>query len=131
MQFEAASAVGLGVIQRARRFVSHLESHADWRPSVRTATDRSYHDPVSLERYLSPNPSVTTAVCGRFRPANGRARQGRTIMIDLKDLRDNPDRYRRGAELKGVKVDVDGALRLDEQWRGSQSEFERLRAEQN
>jgi seryl-tRNA synthetase len=52
-------------------------------------------------------------------------------MIDLKDLRDNPDRYRRGAELKGVKVDVDGVLRLDEQWRSSQSEFERLRAEQN
>jgi seryl-tRNA synthetase len=52
-------------------------------------------------------------------------------MIDLKDLRENPDRYRRGAELKGVKVDVDGVLRLDEQWRSSQSEFERLRAEQN
>jgi seryl-tRNA synthetase len=52
-------------------------------------------------------------------------------MIDLKDLRENPDRYRRGAELKGIKVDVDGVLRIDEQWRSSQSEFERLRAEQN
>ena len=28
-------------------------------------------------------------------------------------------------------MDVDGVLRLDEQWRSSQSEFERLRAEQN
>lgn len=52
-------------------------------------------------------------------------------MIDVKDLRDNPDKYRRGAELKNVKVDVDAILRLDEQWRASQTEFERLRAEQN
>src|SRR5258707_805462 len=39
-------------------------------------------------------------------------------MIDLKDLRDNPDRYRRGAELKGGKVDV-GGVRLA----GSRSYF--------
>ena len=52
-------------------------------------------------------------------------------MIDMKDLRENPDKYRRGAELKNVKVDIDAILRLDEQWRSSQTEFERLRAEQN
>ena len=52
-------------------------------------------------------------------------------MIDLKDLRENPDKYRRGAELKGVKVDIDAILQADEQWRASQAEFEKLRAEQN
>jgi seryl-tRNA synthetase len=52
-------------------------------------------------------------------------------MIDVKDLRENPDKYRRGAELKNVQVDIDAILRFDEQWRSSQTEFERLRAEQN
>src|SRR5205085_1895260 len=62
-------------------------------------------------------------------PYPGRTKDGR--MIDMKDLRENPDKYRRGAELKNVKVDIDAILRLDEQWRSSQTEFERLRAEQN
>ena len=31
-------------------------------------------------------------------------------MVDLKDLRENPDKYRRGAELKGVRVDIDEIL---------------------
>ena len=31
-------------------------------------------------------------------------------MIDLKDLRENPEKYRRGAELKGITVDVDALL---------------------
>ncbi len=52
-------------------------------------------------------------------------------MIDLKDLREDPAKYRRGAELKNVKADIDSILALDEQWRASQGEFERLRAEQN
>ncbi|MDB5303151.1 MAG: Serine--tRNA ligase [Phycisphaerales bacterium] len=52
-------------------------------------------------------------------------------MVDLKDLRENPDKYRRGAELKGVKVSIDEVLRLDEQHRTAQREFERYRAEQN
>jgi seryl-tRNA synthetase len=52
-------------------------------------------------------------------------------MVDLKDLRENPEKYRRGAELKGVKVDIDQVLRVDEQHRSAQREFERYRAEQN
>src|SRR5918997_4738738 len=52
-------------------------------------------------------------------------------MIDLKDLRDNPDKYRRGDQLKGVKADVDAILRLDERHRSAQREFEQLRSEQN
>ena len=39
-------------------------------------------------------------------------------MVDLKDLRENPDKYRRGAELKGVRVDIDAILRIDEQASG-------------
>src|SRR5580700_5984166 len=52
-------------------------------------------------------------------------------MIDLKDLRDNPDKYRKGAALKNVSVDIDGILSLDAQWLKAQQEFERARAEQN
>jgi seryl-tRNA synthetase len=52
-------------------------------------------------------------------------------MIDLKDLRDNPDKYRRGAQLKNVTVDIDAILKLDESRLKHQQEFERLRAEQN
>lgn len=52
-------------------------------------------------------------------------------MIDLKDLRDNPDTYRRGAQLKNVVVDIDAILALDSQRLAAQQEFERLRAEQN
>jgi seryl-tRNA synthetase len=52
-------------------------------------------------------------------------------MIDLKDLRDNPDKYRQGAKLKNVTVDIDAILSLDAQWLKAQQEFERTRAEQN
>lgn len=52
-------------------------------------------------------------------------------MIDLKDLRENPERYRRGAELKGVAVDIPRLLDLDQKRVQLQQEFERLRAEQN
>lgn len=52
-------------------------------------------------------------------------------MVDLKDLRENPQKYRRGAELKGVRVDIDAILRADEQVRSTQRQFEQLRAEQN
>jgi len=51
--------------------------------------------------------------------------------VDVKDLRENPDKYRRGAELKGVRVDIDAIVRADEQRVSAQREFERLRAEQN
>jgi seryl-tRNA synthetase len=52
-------------------------------------------------------------------------------MVDLKDLRENPDKYRRGAELKGVRVDIDEILRIDERHRAAQREFELFRSEQN
>ena len=52
-------------------------------------------------------------------------------MVDLKDLRENPQKYRRGAELKNVKVDVDALLRADEQRLTAQKEFEKYRSEQN
>ncbi len=52
-------------------------------------------------------------------------------MIDLKDLRENPEKYRQGAKLKNVAVDIDGILSLDAQWLKAQQEFERARAEQN
>lgn len=52
-------------------------------------------------------------------------------MIDLKDLRANPDKYRTGARLKNVDVDVDAVLSLDEQARHAQNEFDRLKSEQN
>jgi len=52
-------------------------------------------------------------------------------MVDLKDLRENPEKYRRGAELKGVKVDIDQILRLDQEHRNAQKEYEKSKAEQN
>ena len=52
-------------------------------------------------------------------------------MIDLKDLRENPDKYRRGARLKGVTVDVDAILSLDERRLKHLRAFETARAEQN
>jgi seryl-tRNA synthetase len=52
-------------------------------------------------------------------------------MIDLKDLRENPDKYRRGAELKNVSVDINAVLDLDGQSLRAQQEFDRLKAQQN
>jgi seryl-tRNA synthetase len=52
-------------------------------------------------------------------------------MIDIKDLRENPEKYRKGAELKGVDVEVSRIIDLDEQRVRAQQEFETLRAEQN
>lgn len=52
-------------------------------------------------------------------------------MIDLKDLRDNPEKYRQGAKNKQVDVDIDAVLKLDEQRTEAQRQYEQLRAEQN
>src|SRR3954449_3195687 len=52
-------------------------------------------------------------------------------MIDIKDLRENPDKYRRGAQLKNVNVDIDAVLALDEQRLRAQQEFEKARSQQN
>lgn len=52
-------------------------------------------------------------------------------MIDLKDLRESPDKYRKGAANKNITVDIDAILDLDSRHRTAQQEFEKLRSEQN
>jgi seryl-tRNA synthetase len=52
-------------------------------------------------------------------------------MIDIKDLRENPEKYRKGAELKNIDVEISRIIDLDEQRVRAQQEFESLRAEQN
>jgi seryl-tRNA synthetase len=51
-------------------------------------------------------------------------------MIDLKDLRENPGKYRDGCAKKGVAVNIDRILALDAERRSALTEQERLRAEQ-
>ncbi|MEN1705287.1 MAG: serine--tRNA ligase [Planctomycetota bacterium] len=51
-------------------------------------------------------------------------------MIDLKQLRDNPDRFRQGAAKKNVEVDIDRLLELDTKRRDLMTQEESLRAEQ-
>lgn len=51
-------------------------------------------------------------------------------MIDLKDLRSNPQRYIDGARDKGIPVDIHRLLQLDERLRTLQVEADNRRAEQ-
>ena len=50
-------------------------------------------------------------------------------MIDLKDLRENPDRYRTAAKQKRIDVDIDRLLQLDSQRRALDSKRQQLTAE--
>lgn len=52
-------------------------------------------------------------------------------MIDLKQLRENPDRFRNGCRDKGMPVDIDRVLALDEARRAILTKLEEARAEQN
>ncbi len=52
-------------------------------------------------------------------------------MIDLTDLRQNPDKYRSGARNKGMAVDIDGLLDVDARLRAAQTELQDLTAEKN
>jgi seryl-tRNA synthetase len=52
-------------------------------------------------------------------------------MIDLKDLRENPNRYRDAVEAKCMEVDIDRLLALDEARRAILTRQETARAEQN
>ncbi len=52
-------------------------------------------------------------------------------MIDLKQLRENPDRFRKGAKAKKIEVDIDALLALDSRKRALMAEQESKRAEQN
>lgn len=51
-------------------------------------------------------------------------------MIDLKQLREDPERFRTGARNKGVAADIDRILELDALRRAALAEQEALRAEQ-
>ncbi|GJM19562.1 MAG: serine--tRNA ligase [Phycisphaeraceae bacterium] len=51
-------------------------------------------------------------------------------MIDLKALRDNPERFKTGAQLKGVDVDIDRLVALDATKRELGTRAESFRAEQ-
>lgn len=51
-------------------------------------------------------------------------------MIDLRDLRENPAKYREGCQKKGFAVDIDHILLLDRRKRELLTERERLRSEQ-
>jgi len=52
-------------------------------------------------------------------------------MIDLKQLRETPERFRQGARDKNMNVDVEALIRLDEARRVVLTELEQRRAEQN
>lgn len=52
-------------------------------------------------------------------------------MIDLKDLRANPDHYRLGARNKCMTVDIDGLLAMDAAVRQAQTRLQELTAEKN
>jgi seryl-tRNA synthetase len=52
-------------------------------------------------------------------------------MLDLKFIRENPEAVKKGAELKGMKVEVDRLLTLDAQKRAVQVKLQDLQAEQN
>lgn len=52
-------------------------------------------------------------------------------MIDLKELRENPDRFRAGATAKNADVNIDRLLLLDKEKRHLQARHEAARAEQN
>jgi seryl-tRNA synthetase len=51
-------------------------------------------------------------------------------MIDLKALRENPEKFKDGCRRKNFQIDIDHILTLDGRRRSLQSERERLRAEQ-
>ena len=52
-------------------------------------------------------------------------------MIDLKDLRDNPDKYRTAAAQKRIDVDIDRLLDLESQRRHLDAQRQQLTAEKN
>jgi seryl-tRNA synthetase len=52
-------------------------------------------------------------------------------MIDLKDLRDNPDKYRTAATQKRIDVDIDRLLQLESERRQLDAQRQQLTAEKN
>ncbi|MBM3251140.1 MAG: serine--tRNA ligase [Candidatus Nealsonbacteria bacterium] len=51
-------------------------------------------------------------------------------MLDIKFIRENPEKVKQASENKGIEVDIDRLLKLDEQRRAYIQESEKLRAEQ-
>ncbi len=52
-------------------------------------------------------------------------------MIDLRDLRSNPDKYRQGAANKSSDVDIDALLSVDADLRALMTKQQELVAEKN
>jgi seryl-tRNA synthetase len=52
-------------------------------------------------------------------------------MIDLHELRENPDAYQTACTQKGIKLDIRSFLEVDERLRALKTEVEGLRASQN
>jgi seryl-tRNA synthetase len=52
-------------------------------------------------------------------------------MVDLKDLRDNPERYRVAAQVKRINVNIDELLELDSRHRAIEQKRQALTAEKN
>src|SRR5215218_8217333 len=52
-------------------------------------------------------------------------------MIDLKDLRENPDKYRDAARKKRIDVDIDRLLALESERRQLDAQRQQLTAEKN
>ncbi len=52
-------------------------------------------------------------------------------MVDLKDLRENPDKYREAVRLKRITVDIDALLDLEGRRRSAESRRQQLIAEKN
>jgi len=52
-------------------------------------------------------------------------------MIDIKDLRENPDKYKKACQQKGYNIDVDRLLELDDQDRRIKTELQEMATEKN
>ena len=52
-------------------------------------------------------------------------------MLDIKFIRQNPNKVKEGARKKGVKVDIDKLLKLDEKRREYLQKIETLKSKQN
>jgi Seryl-tRNA synthetase len=52
-------------------------------------------------------------------------------MIDIKLIRQDPERFKRGAQAKRIACDIDELLALDDRRRAAQTELDRLKHEQN
>jgi len=52
-------------------------------------------------------------------------------MIDIRLIRQDPERFKRGAQAKRIACDIDELLALDDRRRAAQTELDRLKHEQN